>query len=84
MWIIVEYMNSDGGGAVYNIGLATTNAKLLVFLRKYAEACGVDAGFREVPGMMSEDLGHVHKRMLPMMTGTKSDVYAQWMDDPDI
>ena len=74
MWIIVEYMNSDGGGAVYNVGLATTNAKLLVFLRQYG------AGFREVPGMIREDLGHVHKRMLPMMTGEKSDLYAQWLD----
>ena len=80
MWIIVEYMNSDGGGAVYNIGLATTNAKLLVFLRQYAS---VSNGFREVPGMMYEDLPHVHKRMLPMMTGAKSDIYAQWMN-PDI
>ena len=80
MWIIVEYMNSDGGGAVYNIGLATTNAKLLVFLRKYASVGGEDGGFREVPGMMREDLGHVHKRMIPMMTGAKSDLYAQWLD----
>jgi putative SOS response-associated peptidase YedK len=80
MWIIVEYINDDG--AVYNIGLATTNTKLLVFLRQYADS-DKSADFKEVTGMMREDLSHIHKRMLPMMTGAASDIYAQWMD-PDV
>ncbi len=76
MWIIVEYITKEDKS--YNIGLAATNEKLISFIRRYAEACG--SGFKEVPGMMSLDLDHIHKRMLPMVTGPSSDIYAQWID----
>lgn len=79
MWIIVEYITKEDKS--YNIGLAATNEKLLLFIRRYVEECSGSGGsWREVPGMMSLDLDHIHKRMLPMVTGPSSDIYAQWID----
>lgn len=81
MWIIVEYITNEDKS--YNIGLAATNEKLISFIRRYVEACGGNgSGWKEVPGMMALDIAHVHKRMLPMVTGPLSDIYAQWIN-PD-